>query len=150
MIGMEEARDRFFSKVNKTESCWLWTGSKNTHGYGQFRLQNKVNRAHRISWLLAGHTIPEDHLIRHKCRNRHCVNPEHLETGTYVDNELDKLRDGTDNRGEKSSRHKLTEDQVRGIRARHTESKTILGQEFGVDRTTIYDIILRKRWKHLE
>jgi len=147
---MEEARDRFFSKVNKTETCWLWAGSKNTHGYGQVKYRGKISHCHRISWFLTGYTIPEGHLIRHKCRNRHCVNPEHLETGTYADNEADKIRDGTDNRGIKHVLSKLTEDQVRVIRARHTESGKKLAEEFDVSRATIHGIILRQTWKHLE
>ena len=148
---MEEARDRFFAKVNKTESCWLWTGTILLSGYGQFSLKNKGTRAHRISWLLAGNTIPEGHLIRHKCRNRHCVNPEHLETGTSKENVADQIRDGTNKRpGEKSSHHKLTDDQVRAIRARASESKHKLSEEFGVGYNQIYRILIRRNWSHLE
>jgi len=146
---MEEARDRFFSKVNKTESCWLWTGGI-VCGYGHFWLQNKDTGAHRLSWLLAGHTVPEGHLIRHKCRNRHCVNPEHLETGTYKENMADKIRDGTDNRGEKSGHAKLTEVQVREIRGRYTENQRKLAKEYGISQRTIFGIIHRRIWKHLE
>lgn len=146
---MEEARDRFFSKVNKTDSCWLWTGAL-VCGYGYLWLQNKDIGAHRISWLLAGNTIPEGHLIRHKCRNRHCVNPEHLETGTYKENQMDRVRDGTDSRGEKHGQSKLTEDQIRAIRARHTENQRGLAKEYGVSQRAIFDIIHRRTWKHLE
>lgn len=148
---MEEARERFFSKVNKTDTCWLWIGTI-VRGYGQFYLDNKGKKAHRVSWLLAGHTIPEGHLIRHKCRNRHCVNPEHLETGTSKDNVADMLRDGTrpDRTGEKSLGAKLTEDQVRAIRARSSENQRELGEEFGVGRDQIYKIIARRQWSYLE
>lgn len=147
---MEEARDRFFSKVNKTDSCWLWTSAKHRNGYGCFTMNKKDNSAHRLSWLLAGHTIPEGHLIRHKCRNRHCVNPEHLETGTYKENQMDRVRDGTDSRGEKHGQSKLTEDQIRAIRARHTENQRGLAKEYGVSQRAIFDIIHRRTWKHLE
>ena len=148
---MDEARDRFFNKINETETCWLWTGTILSSGYGQFYLQNKGHRAHRLSWLFAGNTIPEGHLIRHKCRNRHCVNPEHLETGTSKENVADKIRDGTNKRpGEKSSRHKLTDNQVKEIRERHTEPRQKLAEEFGVGYNQIYRIIARRRWSHLE
>lgn len=151
MIGMEEARDRFFAKVNKTESCWFWTGVIKK-GYGRIKINCKRYPTHRVSWLLAGHTIPEGHLIRHKCRNRHCVNPEHLETGTHKENCADKIRDGTrpDHKGIKHPNVKLTEEQVRAIRARHIENEKELAIEFKVSRGTINKIIHRWTWKHLE
>jgi hypothetical protein len=147
---MEEARDRFFSKVNKTDACWLWTGGISVLGYGQFNLQKKSYKAHRFSWLLAGNTIPEGHVVRHTCRNRHCVNPGHLENGTQKQNIADMVRDGTAPIGNKHGRSKLTDDEVRAIRARHTENQRKLAKEFGVCQATITNIILRQRWKHLE
>lgn len=146
---MEEARVRFFKKVNKTDTCWLWTGSI-SRGYGQIAIKKTQHRTHRVSWLLAGNTIPEGHLIRHKCRNRHCVNPEHLETGTYQENALDRVRDGTMPWGEKQPNSKLTEEQVRAIRA-NPDNKTIvkLGEQYGIHNSTISKIILRKLWKHI-
>ena len=147
---MEEARDRFFNKVNKTDTCWLWTGCKEKDGYARITFQKNRFPSHRFSWLLAGNTIPEGHHIRHKCKNKHCVNPEHLETGTREQNMADKIRDGTDSRGEKSVNAKLTEEQVRVIRA-NPDKKTHreLAEEYGVAETTISKIIHRKSWKHL-
>jgi len=147
---MEEARDRFFSKVNKTETCWLWTGSNNIDGYGIITFQKNRYLSHRFSWLLAGNAIPEGHLIRHKCRNRHCVNPEHLETGTHQQNASDRIRDGTETKGNRNGKSKLTEEQVRAIRA-NPDNKTNreFAKEYGVHNTTIADIIHRRTWNHL-
>ena len=142
--------ERFWSKVDKTESCWLWTASRNPDGYGQFQLNGRAVGAHKIAWLLTNHIIPDGHVIRHKCRNKHCVNPEHLETGTQAENMADKIRDGTSNRGIKHPKAKLTEEQVRQIRARAGESRTVLAEEYGVHIMTISHIILRKRWAHLQ
>jgi hypothetical protein len=143
---------RFWEKVNKTETCWLWTGPMNRYGYGMFKVQEKNVSAHRVSWLLAGNTIPEGNLIRHKCRNRHCVNPEHLETGTQTDNMRDKVRDGTtpNFKGINHPRVELTEVQVREIRARYTENQRELAKEYGISQGTIGDIIHRRTWSHLE
>ena len=149
---MEEARLRFFKKVNKTDTCWLWTGCKDKAGYGWFGINHKNIRSHRFSWLLAGNIIPEGHLIRHKCLNKDCVNPVHLETGTQSDNMKDRVRDGTvpNQQGELSNSHKLTEDQVRAIRANpENKSGYRLAKDYNVSDDTIYDIIARKTWKHI-
>lgn len=146
---MEEYLKRFYKHVNKTDTCWLWTASKFRNGYGQTTYNKQPMGSHRISWLLAGNNIPEGHVIRHKCRNKHCVNPEHLETGTLSENTLDRRRDGTDNRGVRNNTTKLTDNQVREIRTRSTELKKDLAHEYGVSDVTISYIILGKTWKHL-
>ena len=88
--------------------------------------------------------------MRHKCRNKHCVNPEHLETGTPAENIADRIRDGTSNRGIRSARAKLTEEQVRQIRERAGENQRGLAEEYGVNSRTISDIIHRKHWAWLD
>jgi hypothetical protein len=143
------AEERFWNKVNKTSECWLWTACKHKDGYGTFKYEGTQQLAHRFSWLLSGNIIPEGLVIRHKCRNRHCVNPEHLETGTLAENNADMIRDGTSTRGIKHPSVKLTEEQVRQIRARATENQTELAKEFGVNPCTISHIILRRTWNWL-
>tara|TARA_R110000822_G_scaffold190302_3_gene329093 strand:- start:7126 stop:7467 length:342 start_codon:yes stop_codon:yes gene_type:complete len=85
---------RFFSKVNKTSSCWLWTGGLDSDGYGLFQLNGKQWRAHRYSQLM--HNGLDNHLpiVMHTCDNPCCVNPTHLVNGTIQDNNLDKLSKG--------------------------------------------------------
>ena len=141
--------DRFWSKVDKTETCWLWTAHR-SNGYGQFGINGKMRKAHRVSWLLSNRSIPEGHVIRHKCRNKHCVNPEHLETGTQAENVADMIRDGTSTRGIKHPAVKLTEEQVHEIRARATESQILLAEEYGVSNRAISQIILRQTWAWLK
>jgi DNA-binding transcriptional regulator YiaG len=141
---------RFWGHVDKTEACWLWTASRSAYGHGQFGVNGKKRYAHQVSWLLTNHIIPEGHVIRHKCRNKHCVNPEHLETGTQAENMADKIRDGTSTKGIKHPKAKLTEEQVRQIRARVGEKQRVLAEEYGVSRETISLISSRKVWAHLE
>jgi len=141
--------ERFWSKVNKTDTCWLWTAYCDKAGYGRIAVDKRWMLAHRVSWLIADRTIPEGLLIRHKCRSKNCVNPEHLETGTSAQNATDMIRDGTSTRGIKNPQAKLTEEQVREIRARSTENQRLLGEEFGVSRVAITDIISGKRWAWL-
>jgi len=144
------AEERFWSKVNKegAEGCWEWLGNK-CKGYGRYWYNGKDIQAHRYSWILHNGLIPEGLLVRHKCREK-CVNPEHLELGTNKDNANDKIRDGTSLRGIKNSHNKLIPEQVKEIRARATESQKDLAIEFGVNRTTINSIILRKAWAWLD
>lgn len=71
--------DKFWARVEKTETCWLWLGSKTTAGYGNLRWNGGHVYAHRLSYELAVDAIPAGLVIDHLCRVRHCVNPAHLE-----------------------------------------------------------------------
>ncbi len=151
---MEEVRERFFNKVNKTETCWLWTGYCHNTGHGQFNYNGKPILAHRFSWLLAGHTIPERMCVCHAphsiCGHRNCVNPDHLRVDTTAANNRDRIADGTSTRGTKHPMNKLTEEQVRDIRRRGEENQARLAEEFGVHNSTINQIIKRKNWNWLD
>jgi hypothetical protein len=144
----EKQKRNFWEKVNKTETCWLWTKGC-SKGHGHVRINGKMQYSHRVSWLLTGNTIPDGHIIRHKCRSKHCCNPEHLETGTVAENNADKIRDGTSARGEKQHLAKLTSAQVLDIRARVGETQTKLAEEFSINHCTIHDILIRRTWKHI-
>lgn len=92
---------RFLSFVNKTHTCWLWTGCKTPCGYGQLTIEGRTENSHRIAYKIWKGLIPNGLVVRHLCRNRDCVNPEHLELGTYSDNNgIDKVRDGTLTKGD--------------------------------------------------
>jgi hypothetical protein len=82
----QRAPQRFWSNVKKTPTCWVWLGKPTTYGYGQFSVRRKNYRAHRYAWMLLRGAIPDGLVIDHVCRNRLCVNPNHLELVTSVEN----------------------------------------------------------------
>lgn len=80
--------ERFWPKVNKTDTCWLWTGSLNNRGYGMvwdIRTQ-KPMLAHRASYELLVGDIPRGLTLDHLCSTPECVNPAHLEPVTHAEN----------------------------------------------------------------
>lgn len=95
----DSVEKRFWQYVEKTDSCWLWTGALNAYGYGQFHIDGSPRMAHRVvyEWLVG--PIPEglqlDHVLANGCINRNCVKaladefgPAHLEAVTPHENTL--------------------------------------------------------------
>ena len=80
------AHDRFWMKVQKTDTCWLWTAACNQGGYGRFLCDGKLVQAHRWAYEQVKGPIPEGLDLDHLCRVRNCVNPNHLEPVTRRQN----------------------------------------------------------------
>ncbi len=143
----EKAKTRFWKKVLKTEGCWLWTASLNSSGYGYFSINSAPEGAHRVSWRMHNGPIPTAMHVLHKCDVPACVNPEHLFIGTHADNLRDMVH-----KGRKTSKSKLTRGQVLEIREKYVPiiySTYKLAEEYGVSQCLIYQIVTRKKWKHL-
>lgn len=91
---------RFWEKVFKTEGCWLWTGSREEHGYGVFHVgAHSTVIAHRYGWELVNGPIPkregaEELCVCHHCDTPSCVRPDHLFLGTDKDNMRDMVSKG--------------------------------------------------------
>lgn len=73
---------RFWPKVEKTDTCWLWTGGLNGAGYGVYN----HTLAHRVAYRVLVGRIPDGYHLDHLCRNPPCVNPAHLEPVTPSEN----------------------------------------------------------------
>lgn len=80
-------QERFWRRVTKTETCWLWSGVL-SNGYGKVRINYVLQYAHRVAYTWLVGPIPEGMTLDHGCRVRNCVNPEHLDPATNADNVL--------------------------------------------------------------
>lgn len=137
--------------------CWLWAGAMKGRGYGGVWVRGKFLRAHREAYeAVHGEGSAVGLLVRHKCDVRACVNPDHLEIGTYADNNRDMVERGRQvtPKGEANRSAKLTEADVKMIRETYvrysgTHGHRGLARRFGVDHSVIGDIIRRQNWKHV-
>lgn len=145
----------FMEHVEKTNSCWLWTGYiYPPTGYGEWSINNKKHSTHRIAYELFIGEIPNGLLVCHICDVRNCVNPDHLFLGTYLDNMQDMINKGRQNpaTGEDHGKAKLTKKEVMEIRRLYEEkdwSQYKLAGKFNVSQKNISNIVLRKIWKHI-
>jgi hypothetical protein len=146
--------DRFWAKVNKTDSCWLWTGYTHRQGYGRMWGRGRLELAHRVSWELHFGPVPIGMCVLHQCDCCGCVRPSHLFLGTQTDNIHDMEAKGRANKLKGSQHHqaKLTEAEVRAIRARHAIgniTQATLAAQYSITPAVVSKIILRKQWRHL-
>jgi HNH endonuclease len=148
--------DTFEERVVKTPTCWLWTGYKNSYGYGLFSLGRHGKTfnvpVHRFAWESRNGPIPAGGHVLHSCDVPSCVNPDHLRLGTHTENMADMV---TRKRLAIGSRHgmaRLTEAQVaeiKGLYARGGILQSEIARRYNVVQQTISRIVTGKDWGHV-
>lgn len=128
--------ERFWSKVEKLTSCWMWRAAIARDGYGKFQIgRSKTCRAHRVAWELTNGPIPNGKQVLHRCDNPLCVRPDHLFLGTAADN----MRDKTE-KGRQSRNHQVisAEDQAQILRLRREGyTQQSIAAVFGISQASV-------------
>lgn len=147
--------ERFWSKVSKTDGCWIWQGTRGRSGHGALKVAGKMVGAHRLSWEFANGPIPPGAYICHRCDNPPCVCPNHLYAGDSTTNMRDRVERGDRGAWASGSDHVnavLTEDQVSDLRRLHQTgqwSQRQLAAHFGIAQVSVGRIVRREYWRHI-
>lgn len=138
-----------------SDICWDWQGYINDQGYGEFRSDYHLHRAHRVSYELHNGPIPNGYHVCHHCDNRACVNPTHLFLGKDIDNVRDMDSKGrrvnSPQLGESHGMARLTTKQVSEIRqlAASGVSNDEIANRFQISDTHAWRIVTRRAWAHV-
>lgn len=132
--------------VEKTETCWLWQGSVDRHGYATYGKPSRLVHRYVYEQMIAP---PGDLQVLHRCDNRRCVRPEHLFLGTNRDNVNDMLAKGRSLKGERSPRAKLTDAEVLELRRLPRTAVAPFARARGIRYNVAWNAWSGRTWSHL-
>lgn len=149
-------QERFWKKVDKAPGhgprgdCWVWTGHRLPFGYGSFRCEGLVRKAHRVGYEIQVGPVGEGANVLHRCDNPACVRGDHLFLGDHAANMADMVAKGRGDAPKGRAHHdaKLTEEQVRSIRG-DPRSNAVIAAEYGMTKSAIGHIKSRRNWRHI-
>jgi len=149
-------REPFSSKYERRAGplhtkCWIWIRSPGPTGYGQVRHAGRMQKAHRVAWLLHRGPIPNGLWVLHKCDVPLCVNPGHLYLGTHQNNVRDMWARGRGSPpphavGEANSRRVMSDKQERQVLKLRRAGATYraIAERFGVSVCAIGGALRRQ------
>lgn len=147
--------ERFWAKVDKSGECWNWTACI-SGGYGRVSWHGKHEQAHRVAYIITYGEIPKGEgyhgtVVRHKCDNKRCCNPDHLLIGSQSDNMKDVADRGRRKNlviGVDNGMCKLTVEQVKLIR-KDTRGKRTIAPEYNISPAQVQRIRKGLQWSHI-
>jgi len=140
---------------DKSSGCWVWQGAVEKDGYGvvYFREYGKFRKvlAHRLSFEIHHHLIPDGKCVCHSCDLPACINPDHLWLGSHGENHADRDQKGRQAKGQQHGRSKLTDSDVLQIYKllRTGYSAYAISKRFPISHTQAWEISRGKAWAHL-
>lgn len=151
--GPKSSVGRILADVSLIEQtgCWELARRIATDGYGQINIGGKVVKTHRVIYATLIGEIPDGFVVRHKCDNRKCNNPAHLEAGTYQDNSSDMVDRDRQRKGETHQTAKLSDANALEI-VRLVEGGTThreIAGRFGISRGYVSEVARGLKRKHL-
>lgn len=145
--------------MNIRETCMEYKKYLTNQGYPRKRVNGKMVLLHRLSYCEANKLALEDihgYVVRHKCDNPCCINPQHLELGSQADNVRDMNVRGRQRtvHGIDSPHAKVTEEIVRSIRSEYRKSSrafgySALGRKYNISDVMVSHIANYRQWKHI-
>lgn len=145
-------------RLELESGCWVNKEYPQRTVYNSFRVGTRQRGLHRISYALNNgyddvDDLPTNLVVMHSCDNPPCFNPDHLSLGSESDNMWDASAKRRLRFGEHNSFSKLTETDVRQLRDSWNNSELSakeLAKKFNIHVVTVYDIVSRKTWDHIE
>ena len=137
----------FWDKVDieSKDSCWRWTGSVSSSGYGYIGFNRQSLQPHRVSKYLEVREAIDEYQCNHTCDNKTCVNPRHIYLGDARQNIKDIPK-------ESANWAELTASDVREIRSRYKKEdipQWKLGEEYGIRQEQVSKIVNYKQWSEI-
>lgn len=139
--GEQRTWDRFDAKVMLIpfSDCHYWTGAQASHGYGDFKINGRRQRAHRVAYERHHGPIAEGLVVRHRCDQPMCVNPAHLSLGTQADNMRDAAERNRMPSGDRHHNARLSDAEVEQVLALAAsgEQTGAIATRFNVSRALV-------------